>query len=139
MEKDQREWRMSLKEPPPPYVDEERDSRTPPLTPTKKRHSLVFTFADKVGRSSVFSLLPSSSRKSESSSTYDDSSFSLTAANLESKLQASDLKFAKVIIQLMTPKLEEGHLSYLEGSGWGYTFTDDTVLFPDLPSAGLQR
>ena len=27
----------------------------------------------------------------------------------------------------MAPKLEEGHLSYLEGSGWGYTFSDDTV------------
>jgi len=46
MENDQGESRMSLKEPPPPYVDEERESRTPPLTPTKKRYSLAFTFPD---------------------------------------------------------------------------------------------
>jgi len=49
------------------------------------------------------------------------------AAMLNKKLQNSDSKFAKVIIQLIAPKLEEGNLSYLEGCGWGYTFTDDTV------------
>jgi len=33
----------------------------------------------------------------------------------------------------MAPKLEEGHLSYLEGSGWGYTFSDDTVQTLNAP------
>lgn len=51
----------------------------------------------------------------------------LSAATLNARLHTSDLKFAKVTIQLMTPKLEEGHLSYLEGSGWGYTFHEDDV------------
>ena len=51
----------------------------------------------------------------------------LTAATLNARLHSSDVKFAKVMIQLMTPKLEEGHLSYLEGSGWGYTFYEDEV------------
>jgi len=55
---------------------------------------------------------------------------SLSPQALQAKLHSSDLKFAAVIIQLMTPKLEEGHLSYLEGCGWGFTFTDDTVRFP---------
>jgi hypothetical protein len=52
---------------------------------------------------------------------------SLTATSLQAKLQASDLKFARVIFQLMAPMLEGGHLSYLEGSGWGYKFSDETV------------
>lgn len=51
----------------------------------------------------------------------------LNPAILHAKLHASDVKFANVIIQLMSRKLEEGHLSYLEGNGWGFTFTDDTV------------
>ena len=58
---------------------------------------------------------------------YEDTICGLNASSLESKLLASDLKFANVIIHLMAPKLEEGHLSYLEGSGWGYTFTDEMV------------
>ena len=49
----------------------------------------------------------------------------LTAATLNARLHATDLKFAQVMIQLMTPMLQQGHLSYLEGSGWGYTFQQD--------------
>jgi hypothetical protein len=51
----------------------------------------------------------------------------LNPATLHAKLHASDVKFAKVVIQLMSRKLEEGHLSYLEGNGWGFTFSEDTV------------
>jgi hypothetical protein len=50
------------------------------------------------------------------------------AASLHAKLQASDRKFAKVVLQLIAPKIEEGHLSYLEGCGWGYTFSEDVCL-----------
>jgi hypothetical protein len=56
------------------------------------------------------------------------SAANLNAATLNARLHVSDMKFARVIIQIMTPKLEEGHLSYLEGSGWGYTFSQDDVL-----------
>jgi hypothetical protein len=52
----------------------------------------------------------------------------LTAASLEAKLVASDERFAKVIIQLMGPMLEQGHLSYMHGGGWGYTWSQTTVL-----------
>ena len=69
--------------------------------------------------------MPTSLRKQSTS--FEDPSLSLNAANLATKLHSSDLKFARVIIQLMAPKLEEGHLSYVEGSGWGYTFSDNTV------------
>jgi len=47
--------------------------------------------------------------------------------NVQKKLYASDMKFAKTVIQLIAPKIEEGHLAYLEGSGWGFTFSSDTV------------
>jgi hypothetical protein len=70
--------------------------------------------------------MPGSARKPDSC--LDDPSLSLNAANLDAKLQASDLKFARVVLQLMASMLEEGHLSYLEGCGWGYTFSDDTVI-----------
>jgi hypothetical protein len=69
----------------------------------------------------------SSASSLDQGSLSDDSSINLNAASLQAKLHVSDIKFAKVVVQLMAPKLEEGHLSYLEGSGWGYTFTDDTV------------
>jgi hypothetical protein len=55
------------------------------------------------------------------------SASNLNAATLNARLHVSDMKFARVIIQIMTPKLEEGHLSYLEGSGWGYTFSQDVL------------
>jgi hypothetical protein len=58
----------------------------------------------------------------------------LNPAILHAKLHASDVKFAKVVIQLMSRKLEEGHLSYLEGNGWGFTFSEDTVV-PTLSGA----
>lgn len=68
----------------------------------------------------------------------------LTAATLNARLQATDLKFAQVMIQLMTPMLQQGHLSYLEGSGWGYTFQHDVPSSlpvpctpPSLPPAPL--
>jgi hypothetical protein len=50
------------------------------------------------------------------------------AASLHAKLQASDLKFARVILQLIAPKIEEGNLSYLEGCGWGYSFTENVAI-----------
>ena len=49
------------------------------------------------------------------------------AAMLNKKLQSSDAKFARIVIELIAPKLEEGNLSYLEGCGWGFTFSEDTV------------
>lgn len=73
----------------------------------------------------MWSVISGPSRKG--SLTSEDSSICFNAASVDAKLQASDAKFANVIIQLIAPKLEEGHLSYLEGNGWGYTFSDDTV------------
>jgi hypothetical protein len=113
-------WRMSLKEPPPPYIAEDSPPPEIPQSPSSK------SWFQKDGGYSIgrprWSISSSSSRKGSI-----DESSNLTAASLHAKLYSSDMKYAKVIIQLMAPKLEEGHLSYLEGSGWGYTFTDDTV------------
>ena len=79
--------------------------------------------------------MPGSSRKQ--SCGFEDGPMPFNAASLEAKLHASDVKFANVIILLMAPKLEEGHLSYLEGNGWGYTFSDDTVTVPNLLKPSL--
>jgi hypothetical protein len=37
-EKESQNWRLSLKEPPPPYVDEGSQSSEVPLSPTTKRY-----------------------------------------------------------------------------------------------------
>lgn len=78
--------------------------------------------------------MPKASLKQESPV---EESGPLNPATLHAKLHASDVKFAKMIIQLMSRKLEEGHLSYLEGNGWGFTFTDETVC-PFVPKLLLQ-
>lgn len=63
----------------------------------------------------------------------------MTAASLEAKLVASDERFAKVIIQLMGPMLEQGHLSYMHGGGWGYTWSETTVMSPDETLVNIGR
>ena len=143
MAKNRESVRMSVMDfpPPPPYV-EERDSMqlTPPVSPTLKSKSLVspLVSTDGVGRSGWGLMSGSSSQKEKPMLDDETRAMTLTVANLNAatlnaRLQASDTKFARVIIQLMAPKLEEGHLSYLEGSGWGYTFYQDDVR-PSPPS-----
>ena len=142
MAKNRESVRMSVMDlPPPPYV-EERDAMqlTPPVSPTLKSKSLVspLVSTDGVGRSGWGLMSGSSSQKEKPMVDDETRAMTLTAANLNAatlnaRLQASDTKFARVIIQLMAPKLEEGHLSYLEGSGWGYTLYQDDVR-PSPPS-----
>ena len=39
----------------------------------------------------------------------------------------------------MAPKLEEGHLSYLEGSGWGYHPERGADGVPEAPSTRIRQ
>lgn len=136
MAKNRESVRMSLMDlpPPPPYVEERESMQlTPPISPTLKSKSLVshLVSADVLGRSG-WGLISGSSQKEKPMLDDETRTMTLTATNLNAttlnaRLHASDIKFARVIIQVMTPKLEEGHLSYLEGSGWGYTFYQDDV------------
>ena len=121
MKEDDRKSRMSLKEPPPPYTPDEEELRRSPTTPTKKRTFLDFVLT--TGMSFAPFRRPSGDTKG--GSLLDSGSTTFNAATLHAKLQASDRRFAEVIFQLIKPKIEEGHLSYLEGCGWGFTFTED--------------
>ena len=136
MEKGQENWRMSLKEPPPPYAENSSSgSSEPPSSPRSTRRNSLQNNILIVTGGSIWSRRSSIAKKDDSwpsSSSIDSSEFN--AANLQKKLYTSDMKFAKTVIQLIAPKVEEGHLSYLEGSGWGFTFSIENVSFSQKSS-----
>jgi hypothetical protein len=112
-------------EPPPPYCIEEEARPGPetPQTPPRRRMSKKLFIMTLGG--SQWSILSGCMGGRESPANEDGS---LNAASLDNILVNSDIKFASVIVHyLMAPKLEEGHLSYVEGSGWGFPFNEETV------------
>jgi len=127
---------MSLKEPPPPYKIDETSPVNPPLSPAIRRilqetAELTLEPQRELWFTDLKINVPETSARPNS--LMDDLSQDFSPSSLEAKLRISDLKFAKILLQLVGAKVQEGHLSYVEGSGWGFTFTDDTVTLPRNP------